>query len=203
MIYAVIPAAGTSSRMGRPKLALPLGGKSVLQRAVAAFRDAGIEHVVVVIGPHVSELASLARCAGAHVCLLAEPTAHMRDTIVHGLAWLEEQFHPHPDDAWLLLPGDHPLVEAGIVRQLVDAHARLPQWPIVVPTCSGKRGHPLLIAWNRVAAIRELPADQGLNHYLRTQEGQILEVPVASAGILADMDMPADYERLQQTAEEA
>src|SRR5207237_3552168 len=53
---ALIPAAGKSTRMGRPKLALPLGGRTVLEHVVAALRDAGVEHVLVVVGPHVPEL---------------------------------------------------------------------------------------------------------------------------------------------------
>ncbi len=34
MIFAVVPAAGRASRMGRPKLSLPLGGRTVLEHVV-------------------------------------------------------------------------------------------------------------------------------------------------------------------------
>ena len=40
MIFALIPAAGKSTRMGRPKLALPLGEKTVLEHVIAALRQA-------------------------------------------------------------------------------------------------------------------------------------------------------------------
>src|SRR5437764_15437417 len=61
-IAGVVLAAGTSSRMGRNKLFLPLGGTSVLRRAVATARDAGLDPVLVVLG-HESDRA-LAELAG-------------------------------------------------------------------------------------------------------------------------------------------
>ena len=49
-IAGVVLAAGTSSRMGRNKLFLPLGGISVLRRAVASAGRAGLDPVLVVLG---------------------------------------------------------------------------------------------------------------------------------------------------------
>ena len=66
MIFALIPAAGESRRMGRPKLALPLGEKTVLEHVLDALRHAQVDHMLVVIGPHVAELLPIARDAGAH-----------------------------------------------------------------------------------------------------------------------------------------
>src|SRR5262249_1500397 len=74
MIFAVVPAAGHSPRMGRPKLALPLAGRTVIELLVEALRSGGCAHVLAVVGPHVPELLAPAARAGAHVCLLDEPT---------------------------------------------------------------------------------------------------------------------------------
>src|SRR5438270_11455328 len=108
MTFAVVPAAGRSTRMGRPKLSLPLAGSTVIQMVVAALRSGGADPVLVVVAPHTPELAELAEAAGAVVCRLPEATADMRATVMHGLDWLEERFHPRPDDDWLLAPADHP-----------------------------------------------------------------------------------------------
>lgn len=108
MIFAVVPAAGLGSRMGRPKLSLPLGGRTVLERIVAALRQGGVDAVLAVVGPHDPGLAALAEAAGACVLRLPEATADMRATVERGLRLLEERFHPRPDDAWLLAPADHP-----------------------------------------------------------------------------------------------
>ena len=198
MTLALLPAAGRSVRMGRPKLALPLGGRTVLEQVLRALREGGVVHTLVVVGPHVPELVPLAEAAGAHVCLLAEETADMRATVEHGLRWLEERFHPGPDDGWLLVPADHPALDAEVVRQLRRARAAHPDRSIFVPTFAGRRGHPALIAWGHVADIRAHPPGLGLNTYLRRCADQTVEVAVDSAGVLCDLDTPEDYERLRQ-----
>src|SRR5262245_14778713 len=194
MIHALIPAGGKSTRMGRPKLALPLGDRTVLERVIAAVRGGGVDSVLVVVGPHVPELVSLAK--SADVLLLADETADMRATIEHGLRRLEERFQPGPDDDWLLLPADHPTLDQFIVQKLVEARRQHPERSIVIPAFEGKRGHPALIAWKHVAGIRALPPGQGLNSYLRQHASETLELPVDSAEVLCDLDTPEDYERL-------
>ncbi len=183
--------------MGRPKLALPLGARSVLEHVVSALRSAGVSDTLVVIGPHVPELAALARAENAHVLLLEEETPDMRATVERGLAWLEERFRPTDEDRWLLLPADHPTLDSSVVRQLLEARAAADR-SIVIPTCAGRRGHPVLIDWGHVQAIRALPAGRGLNLYFRQAQGQTLEVPVESEAVLCDLDTPADYERLRE-----
>jgi molybdenum cofactor cytidylyltransferase len=198
VILALVPAAGLSTRMGRPKLALPLGGRTVLEHVVAALRSGGADHVVVVIGPHVPELVPLAEAAGAEVCRLAEPTPDMRSTVEHGLRWLEDRFAPRPDDVWLLAPADHPALDPGVAQTLYDAFLRDPSQSILVPVHGGRRGHPALIAWRHVAGIRALSADRGINAYLRDHAAEVREVPVPDPRVLCDLDTPEDYERLRQ-----
>lgn len=194
--FALVPAGGHSVRMGRPKLALTLGDRTVLEQVVATLRLAGIGTILVVLGPHVASLAALAEAAGASIYVLPEATADMRATVERGLQWLEERFHPNPDDAWLLTPADHPTLQADVVRHLLAARLAHPERSIFMPTYQGQRGHPTLIAWKHVTGIRQLTAGQGLNVYLRQQAAETWEVPVESAEILMDMDTPEDYERL-------
>lgn len=184
--------------MGRPKLALPLGDRTILEHVIAALRQAKVEHILVVVGPHVAELAVLAESAGASVYSVAEPPAGMRGTIEHGLRWLEERFRPQPEDAWLLALADHPALDASIVQQLESAYAVHPQFSIVIPTYRGRRGHPTLFAWKHVAAIHAYPAELGLNTYIRRHVAETLEVPVDNASVLWDIDTPEDYEWLRQ-----
>lgn len=48
---AVIVAGGSGSRMGRPKQMLPLAGKPVLIHTVQAFKNAGVNQIIVVTPP--------------------------------------------------------------------------------------------------------------------------------------------------------
>lgn len=199
MRFAILPAAGRSRRMGCPKLTLPLGDRTILEHVIAALRQADMEHVLVVAGPHVPEIADVAERAGACVCRLSTETPDMRATVEYGLDWLEERFQPHPDDSWLLIPADHPALDPSAIQELEHARRNHPEFSIFVPTHRGKRGHPLSLTWRHIEGVRALPRDQGLNSYVRSQTAQTLEVPVEVESILWDLDTPEDYQRLLRT----
>jgi CTP:molybdopterin cytidylyltransferase MocA len=199
MVFALVPAAGQSRRMGRPKLGLPLGDCTVLECVVRTLRAADMSHILVVVGPHVPELAPLAEGAGALVCQLGAQTPDMRATIECGLHWLEQRFHPRDEDAWLLVPADHPTLDATVVRQLVQAWRDHGDCSIIIPTHAGRRGHPTLIGWQHVPGLRRHPSCEGLNTYLRQYSAQTLELPVSCAAVLHDLDTPEDYESLRAT----
>jgi CTP:molybdopterin cytidylyltransferase MocA len=196
MIFAVVPANGRSTRMGRPKLALPLGGSTVLGRVVKALRDGGADVVVAVFGPHAAELVPLAEAAGCACCPAPGDTLDMRATVELGLAWLEERYRPGPDDAWLLAPADHPTLDAAVVRALLAARAAAPAASVFIPTFGDRRGHPALLGWHHVDAVRRRPPGEGLNVYLRGRASATRLVPVADAAVLGDLDTPEDYRRL-------
>jgi len=196
--FALIPAAGKSSRMGTPKLALPLGDRSVLEWVLEAMRQAGVADTVVVVAPQGEDLAALAEKTKAHVLRLTEDTPDMQATVLKGLEWLERHFHPVPDDYWLLAPADHPTLNPAVVTELLKARTEHPAQSIFIPTHAGRRGHPALISWRHVAGLRLWPAGQGLNRFLRVHGEQFWECPMADPEILCDLDTPADYQRLVQ-----
>ncbi len=195
IVYGLIPAGGKSTRMGRPKLALPLGGRSVLERAIEALRSF-VRETLVVLGPHGKELEPLAVAAGARVLLLPEQTPDMRASVQCGLMAIEERFHPANGDAVLLLPADLPALKPEMVRFLVDQSALHPEASIWTPTFEGRRGHPTLIGWRHAPGIQALPIGQGLRDYFRTQTAHTAELPCPWPAIRLDMDTPEDYEQL-------
>lgn len=196
MTFAVVPAAGKGTRMGREKLTLPLGGRTILERVVGALREGGVEHVLVVLGPHVGNLVPLAEHAGAEAIVATEETSHMRTTIETGLEHLRQRFNPADKDLWMLAPADHPMLNSTVTAALIETAIRQPAHSIYIPTYCSRRGHPVLFRWKHSAAIRTFAADKGINEFVRSQSAEVRELRVMTHDILFDMDTMEDYERL-------
>jgi CTP:molybdopterin cytidylyltransferase MocA len=189
MIGAVVLAAGRSARMGHPKALLPYGGSTFLGCVLGLLETAGVEAVRIVTGPDDKGLRA------------AAPT-------LPGEAWVE---NPAPDDgmlssvrlgvcalpagteAFFLWPVDHPLVRAATVSALLSAW-RTHRPPVVVPRHRGRRGHPVLFDASTIPEILSAPDDAGARHVVAAHADDRIELEVADAGILADIDTPEAYE---------
>jgi molybdenum cofactor cytidylyltransferase len=195
MIAAVVPAAGRSIRMGEPKLLLRSQGESLIGRVVIALRRGGADRVIVVAPPSDSDrgpdVAAEAREAGAEVLVPTARPAEMRDSIELGLTALARGSPPR---SVLLTPGDTPGITAEIVAQVLESAFKWPDW-IVVPTCEGRRGHPIALPWSLAVVVPTLPDGVGVNELVHRYRDRLVELPVESRGITADMDTPDDLRR--------
>lgn len=191
-IGAVVPAAGLSSRMDGFKPLLPLGGESLLGRVAATLRAAGVRDILAVAGHRAGEVQ--AECDRLGVACAVNPAFEqgMFSSVRAGLAAL-----PPNLDAVLILPVDIPLARVQTVRALA-AHAG--GAPVVYPAFRGRRGHPPRLAAEHVADIAAWGGEDGLGGALRALEARLGadELPVPDAGVLFDLDTPADYREAQE-----
>ena len=180
---AVVLAAGGSSRMGRPKALVEIGGRQALARIVAACREGGCPRILVVVGSDAEAVGAAARAAGA--------------TVVENGAWARGRSTsvkaalPHLPPAargMLLFPVDHPLVGAEVVRALLAA----PPAEVVVPVHCGRRGHPILLSARLFPEIAALGDDEPLRDIVHRPGRSVAEVPVEADSILRNLDRPGD-----------
>lgn len=200
-LFAVVPAAGHSRRMGQPKLLLPLGASTVIARMLAVIARPEIEATFVVIRPDDESLRAAVAACGATPLQPAVPPPEMRDSVEFALRHIERQFEPSPAAGWILAPADHPLLDPGVIDRLLTAW-RNSSGKILVPVHGGRRGHPVIFPFGLVPDVYALPPDQGLNRLLTRHAAIIEQIEVDSAGVLADLDTPEDYARLQAGFEE-
>ncbi|MGE3315120.1 MAG: NTP transferase domain-containing protein [Planctomycetaceae bacterium] len=196
-IFAVIPAAGESRRMGRAKLLLPLEGRSVIARLLDALGGDPIEARVVVVRPGDDALCKEAEGAGATVVVPQSPPPDMRASVKHAIDFIACNFGPTDADSWLLVPADHPVLERAIVRSIVDTCQRSDA-KIVVPTFQGRSGHPTLFRWELAREVENVPPDRGLDWLLEKHAGDVQRIELANEAILCDLDTPEQYERLKE-----
>jgi molybdenum cofactor cytidylyltransferase len=201
VISAVVLAAGLSARMGRPKLLLPYGERTVIEQVVSMLLSSPADEVLVVTG-HEREAVELA-LAGWPVRAVFNPdyaAGEMLSSVQVGL----EAAVP-ASRAALLAVGDMPAVEAGVVAQLVAAYRSLPESPqpsgrcsddcVYIPSYRMRAGHPVLVPRSYWPAILALPRGASLRSAWQAEGSRIHWVTVDTPSVLRDMDTPTDYER--------
>lgn len=201
--YAIIPAAGSSRRMGRPKLLLPWPTAdqpqgTVLDQVLGTWSEAGLQAIVVVCRPGDRQLA--AHCQRWHVDVV-QPTqapVDMKASVQVGLEHVRQCYQPHDRDACFVAPADLPRLPLEVIAGLSLAYQRVANAtaaPMLhVPTFAGKPGHPLLLPWAATPSVFQLRPDEGLDRLLH-EPSLRREVVFESSLAASDMDTPGDYQR--------
>lgn len=188
MLSGLVLAAGASTRMGRPKMLLPLGRGTVLSAAVAPLLEAGLDLVVVVLG-HDAE--GVGRNAG----LPRDP----RVRIVVNEAWREGMSSSlrcgldscGDAEAAIVALGDQPGVDPELVRRLVAAHRS--GAPMALPVRGERLGHPVLFARELWGELRAASGERGGRDVVRRHWA---EAALIEADLPRDLDTEEDYRAL-------
>jgi CTP:molybdopterin cytidylyltransferase MocA len=192
VIAGIVPAAGRSRRMGADKALLDIGGRPMLLGVIDALMQAGIGDVTLVLNS-----ATLARlgempCPAVRHAINDDATSEMIDSVRVGLRAAGSA----GPSGYLVCPCDAAGIRASDVRRCVEAFLEAPD-RIVVATYAGRRGHPMLFPVALAGAVQSAECDGGLNHLLRNRPQIVQEVPCESPGTVANVNTPADYERLR------
>ncbi|MGH7470590.1 MAG: XdhC family protein [Longimicrobiales bacterium] len=188
-IDGIVLAAGRSTRMGSSKAQLTAEpGQTFLERTVHLLRAAGCRYVVAVVNKTEDWTARLADVAGAAVVINDVPGSHQIDSIRLGLAWL-----PDDADAAVILPVDFPAIQMETVRMLMHAF-RESQPGLLLPTHEGRAGHPVIVARSLFGEFLAEPLPQGAETVVLSHPDRV-QVAVTDAGVLMDIDTPAEYQR--------
>lgn len=189
----VVLAAGGSSRMGRNKLLLEVGGEPLVRRAVRAALAAGLDPVIVVLG-HQAEAAEAA-LAGLGCRTVRNPgwEAGMTSSLRAGVAALPEE-----TPAAVMVLADMPHVTAGMLAELAAAHAAAGasgQPPLVLSDYDGVLAPPTLFDRALFGEILALPDDRCPRSLVKRHRAAaaVLRRPAAA---LADLDRPEDLAAL-------
>jgi molybdenum cofactor cytidylyltransferase len=193
VIPALVLAAGRSTRMGRPKAALPLDGTDTfLTRIVRTFLDAAVDDVVVVVG-HDADSVTAAFAPSGLPARFVENREYDRGQLSSLLAGLSVVDRPGVG-AVLVTLVDVPLVSAATVRAVLDRY-RQTRAPVVRPVSGARHGHPLLIDRSLFSGLRTADPEAGAKPIVRAHASPAGDVEVADEGAFVDIDTEEDYER--------
>ncbi len=192
MIAAVILAAGTSSRVGRPKQLLLFQGRPIIQHVIDAATAAKVDEIIVVLGHAAEEvLSGFELRPPARVVINPDYEAGQSASLRIGLRSLG-----HHVKAAVILLGDQPGVSIEAIRAVVDAYERTGE-RVVRAVYGGEPGHPVLFdrrVWREAEAIE---GDRGARDLLAQHPEWVVEVPFEGKPP-PDLDTWDDYKRLTE-----
>jgi molybdenum cofactor cytidylyltransferase len=179
----ILLAAGRSSRAGVFKMELELAGKPLLLWSLETMA-AVCERVIVVAGFAPEKILRLVNNRpGVEVTVNENFAAGMLTSIQAGIRLIRAP-------RFFLLPGDMPLVNARVYRQLLAVPAE-----IVVPLCRGRRGHPVLIDGCLIPGLLDEAFDSSLGRFIGRHGFATVEVD--DPGIYTDLDDPEDINKIE------
>ena len=162
--------------MGTPKALLPWGDTTLLEHAIAQARAAHVTEIVVVLGPATRHLQ-------LEVTTVVNPSPETgRSTSIRlGAAALGET-----PEVILVQSVDQP-VGASVLDKLFATRAE-----VAVPTCGGRRGHPVCFDGQLLGELRRVSEqDQGLRAIVRRH--MVTEVAVEDEAVLWNLNDPNAY----------
>lgn len=189
LLVPVVLAAGASTRMGRPKALLDIGGRTALDRVLDTA--AGMGKAVVVLGSEADAVEKGCSLARAAVVRNADWAAGMTSSVQAGVRAL-----PRDAEGFFVWPVDLPFVRAETLEEMASRFWILRQnrrEPIVIPR-AGRRGHPVLFDRAYGAEVLALKAGEAPRAVVERHAGQVEEV-AAGEETVRDLDTPEDYAR--------
>jgi molybdenum cofactor cytidylyltransferase len=188
MISAILLGAGESKRMGKNKLLLPWGKKTIFEHCLETLLRSEVKEVIVVINDRLKELIPPINTQKIKVIINPHYKRGMSTSIRQGVQTIAPG-----SEGILIALGDQPFIKTRTINAMIKAFARGKDG-IIVPSFKGKRGHPVIFHRRFRRELLNLKGDAGGKSIVERHPGEILDIPLKSEGVVKDIDLWEDYE---------
>jgi molybdenum cofactor cytidylyltransferase len=188
--YALILAAGISSRMGMPKYDLKLSdGTTFLESLIDQYLAFGCEQIVVVMNQKgIKSILQSGTVQNSRVKIKVNPTPQAGRFLSIKLGLKESGF----DGPVFMQNVDNPFASREVLAELITHFV---DCDFVKPVYKGKGGHPVLIGQKIIRYVLEQPdADLNFKSFLERFSEKAVEVEDDS--ILTNINTKEDYQEL-------
>jgi len=192
-ISAVILAAGQGTRIGRQKLLLTLGGKTIIEIAVAAALGSKVSETIVVLGHQSEEIAQVLKGLPVKTVFNPDYRLGQSTSLISGIKAINPK-----SDAFLVVLGDQPFVTSLLIDQLIDFYERS-LCLIARPQFQEIPGHPVLFNTSLIPELlNNLKGDIGAREIIARHQDKVSLMRIKNESASKDIDTYGDY----QTAKE-
>lgn len=183
-LFAIVLAAGASTRFGSPKQLVRVAGRPLLHTALTRASEVTGSAVIVVLGSGAAELGASLKHSPGSIVINQEWREGLASSIRAGIARL-----PLTCAGAMLLLADQPAVTADDLKRLAGTWRKQPQY-IAAALYSGGMGVPAIFPRTLFRELAQLRGDVGARSLLRRHADRVVRVPMPSAAV--DVDTPED-----------
>jgi molybdenum cofactor cytidylyltransferase len=183
-LYAIVLAAGPSTRFGSPKQLVRLAGRPLLHTVVTRAAEVTGQALIVVLGSGADQLAPLLKHSPGTLVINRDWREGLASSIRAGVARL-----PTACTGALLLLADQVGVTTHDLRRLAGTWRKQPQY-MAAALYAGAVGAPAIFPRSLFPELTALRGDAGARGVLRRGADTLVRVPMPSAAL--DVDTPED-----------
>lgn len=181
-VDGIVLAAGLSSRMGKYKMSLNLGNKTVIESCIESMYDLCFK--IIVVGGYNYKI----------IWQILKPYKKVK--IVLNPCYMEGMFSSIKlalkdvtAERFFLIPGDYPVIKKETYEKMIKCKE-----DIVIPIYEGKKGHPVLINSSLIDNILNDTNYKSLRDFIKYYGFTTFETK--DEGILMDIDTIEDYKKV-------
>jgi len=184
-VAALVMAAGRSRRMAPlNKLLVPdARGVPMIARVVDQALASHARPVIVVTGHEHERIEEALAGRGVLFAYAEDFSEGLSASLRAGLAAV-----PPEAEGVMVCLGDMPLVTGAMMDRLIAAFDPEEGRRIVMPTCRGKQGNPMLWARDLIPEMMAVTGDVGARHLTGKHGDVLVEVEIADDAVLRDFD---------------
>jgi len=186
----IILAAGTSSRLGRPKQLLSYQNQTFISRLVIQAQTTATT-VIVVTGATHEALAEALKDSPALLVQNPEWQQGMGSSISKGMGFLKSL--NRAVSSVILAVCDQPYVTASLFNEMIAVQGRSGK-KIVACTYADTIGTPVLFERSYFKALQQATGKEGAKHLVQTHQEDVALLPFPQGAI--DIDTEEDYTAL-------
>jgi len=189
----IILAAGSSSRMGRPKQLLRYNNQSLLQHIVNIALEAAIGPVIVVLGAEADLLKKELDETKVITVINKDWQEGMGSSIRFGLQQFTDRF---PDaEGVIFTVCDQPFITSTLLYQLLATYKQTKN-PVIASVYDDTKGTPAFFHREIFSELTALKADKGAKQIINNHKDHLglVSFPMGSK----DIDTENDYVQLLQ-----
>ncbi|WP_295769560.1 nucleotidyltransferase family protein [uncultured Mucilaginibacter sp.] len=191
MTGIIILAAGSSTRMGRPKQQLPYNNGTLLQNAINAALGVESAGVYVVLGSHADEITDELSNLPVNILYNHDWQLGMASSINTGV----EALSANKDvGSALIMLCDQPFADASLLNNLIQLKPDAAKY-IVACGYADSIGVPAIFSRSYFNSLLSLTGEQGAKKLIADHSNEVIVQNFEKGKV--DIDTPVDYEMLK------